>query len=112
MPDARDKDDSFIPGIKKNVLALGLVSFFTDISSEMIYPLVPIFLTSVLGAPMGTVGVIEGIAEGSSSFLRGPAGWFSWGAGSSFGWRPSTATWTRRWVTWPLRARRLVPPGR
>jgi MFS family permease len=70
-------EDSFIPGVKKNVLVLGLVSFFTDISSEMIYPLVPIFLTTVLGAPMGIVGIIEGIAESTASFLRGPSGWFS-----------------------------------
>jgi len=70
-------EDSFIPGVKKNVLVLGLVSFFTDISSEMIYPLVPIFLTTVLGAPMGIVGIIEGIAESTASFLRGPSGWLS-----------------------------------
>lgn len=77
----RGPDDSFVPGIKKNVLVLGLVSFFTDISSEMIYPLVPIFLTSILGAPMGIVGLIEGIAESTASFLRGPSGWLSdrWG---------------------------------
>ena len=37
-------------GISKNVFVLGLVSFFNDVASEMIYPIVPIFLTSVLGA--------------------------------------------------------------
>ena len=72
-----DEEDTFIRGIKKNVLVLGLVSFFTDISSEMVYPLVPIFLTTVLGAPMGVVGVVEGIAESTASFLRGPSGWLS-----------------------------------
>jgi MFS family permease len=74
---AEDQERTIIPGVKKNVLVLGLVSFFTDISSEMIYPLVPIFLTSVLGAPMGIVGVVEGITEGTASVLRGPSGWFS-----------------------------------
>ncbi len=49
--------------IPRNVLILGLVSFFNDIASEMIYPLVPIFLTSVLGAPVSIVGLIEGIAN-------------------------------------------------
>jgi len=39
-------------GISKNVFVLGLVSFFNDVASEMIYPIVPIFLTGVLGAPV------------------------------------------------------------
>jgi len=76
-PEPTGDRDSFIPGIKKNVLVLGVVSFFTDISSEMVYPLVPIFLTTVLGAPMGVVGLVEGIAESTASFLRGPSGWAS-----------------------------------
>ena len=46
-------------GIRKNVVVLGLASFFTDISSEMLYPVIPIFLTAVLGAPMSVVGLIE-----------------------------------------------------
>ena len=45
------------------VLALGLVSLFTDLSSEMIYPLLPVFLTTVLGAGALALGVIEGVAE-------------------------------------------------
>ena len=56
-------------GISKNVFVLGLVSFFNDVASEMIYPLVPIFLTSVLGAPVAVVGLIEGIAESTASVL-------------------------------------------
>ena len=69
--------DFLIPGIKKNVFVLGLVSLFTDISSEMIYPLVPIFLTSVLGAPVAIVGLIEGIAESTASILKTFSGWLS-----------------------------------
>lgn len=42
---------------------MGLVSFFNDAASEMLYPIVPIFLTSILGAPASVVGLIEGIAE-------------------------------------------------
>ncbi len=64
-------------GIPKNVLILGLVSFFNDIASEMIYPLVPIFLTSVLGAPVSIVGLIEGIAESVASILKVVSGWLS-----------------------------------
>lgn len=63
--------------IPKNVLILGLVSFFNDIASEMIYPLVPIFLTSVLGAPVSIVGLIEGIAESVASILKVISGWLS-----------------------------------
>ncbi|TRZ87207.1 MAG: MFS transporter, partial [Methanosarcinales archaeon] len=59
-----------IKGIKKNVFILGLVSFFTDISSEMLYPIIPLFLTAVLHAPMSVVGLIEGIAESTSSILK------------------------------------------
>ncbi|HTY37186.1 MAG TPA: MFS transporter, partial [Bacteroidota bacterium] len=54
---------------KRNVVALGLVSMFNDIASEMAYPIIPIFLTSVLGAPVAIVGVIEGIAEATASIL-------------------------------------------
>jgi len=63
--------------IPKNVFILGLVSFFNDIASEMIYPLVPIFLTSVLGAPVSIVGLIEGIAESIASILKVISGWMS-----------------------------------
>lgn len=64
-------------GISKNVFALGLVSFFNDVASEMIYPIVPIFLTSVLGAPVAIVGLIEGIAESTASILKVVSGWLS-----------------------------------
>ena len=57
-------------GLTRNVTFLGVVSGLTDISSEMLYPIVPIFLTSVLGAPMSTVGFIEGVAESTASFLK------------------------------------------
>ena len=64
-------------GISKNVFVLGLVSFFNDVASEMIYPLVPIFLTSVLGAPVAIVGLIEGMAESTASVLTVVSGWLS-----------------------------------
>jgi MFS family permease len=59
-----------LSGITGNVLILGLVSFFTDVSSEMIYPLLPIFLTSILGAGPAYLGVIEGVAESTASLLK------------------------------------------
>ena len=66
-----------LKGIRKNVVVLGLASFFTDISSEMLYPIIPIFLTNVLGAPMSVLGLIEGIAESTASILKGFSGWLS-----------------------------------
>ncbi len=70
-------DKDIIKGIKKNVFILGLVSFFTDISSEMLYPVIPIFLTAILHAPMSIVGLIEGIAESTASILKVVSGWLS-----------------------------------
>ena len=57
-------------GITGNVFILGLVSFFTDVSSEMIYPLLPLFLTGLLGAGPAFLGVIEGVAESTASLLK------------------------------------------
>jgi MFS family permease len=56
--------------LHKTVYMLGFVSFFTDLSSEMIYPLLPIFLSSLLGAGAMALGVIEGIAESTAAFLK------------------------------------------
>jgi len=64
-------------GLPKNVRNLGWVSFLNDVSSEMIYPLLPLFLTQVLGAGVLFVGLIEGIAESVSSFLKLLSGWLS-----------------------------------
>jgi len=61
----------FTKKISKQVVLLGLVSFFTDFASEMLYPVTPIFLTSVLGASMSLVGLIEGFAEITAGFLKG-----------------------------------------
>jgi MFS family permease len=60
----------FFKGITGNILILGLVSFLTDFSSEMIYPLLPVFLTAVLGAGPAVLGVIEGVAESTASLLK------------------------------------------
>ena len=57
--------------IPRQVVILGLVSLFTDIASEMLYPVTPLFLTTVLGASMAVVGIIEGIAEFVAGFLKG-----------------------------------------
>lgn len=56
--------------IPKNVKALGFVSFFNDVASEIINPLLPVFITSVLKAGTIALGTIEGIAEATSSILK------------------------------------------
>jgi MFS family permease len=53
------------------------VSFFTDVSTEMIYPLLPVFLASVLGANASFIGAIEGVAETTASLLKLVSGWWS-----------------------------------
>ena len=72
---SKSKDELF--GINKNVLSLGLVSLFTDISSQMIFPLIPLFLSNVLGAGKGIIGLIEGVAESTASVLKVFSGWLS-----------------------------------
>lgn len=60
--------------LPRNVVALGWVSALTDISSEMLYAITPIFLTEVIGASAGILGWIEGAAEGTASLLKGASG--------------------------------------
>ena len=57
-------------GIHGHVLVLGVVSLLTDVSSEMIYPLLPLFLTGVLGAGPAFLGAIEGVAESTAATLK------------------------------------------
>jgi MFS family permease len=64
-------------GFGRNVFVAGLVSFFMDVSSEMIYPLVPLFLANILGINKSIIGLIEGIAESTASLLKVFSGWFS-----------------------------------
>ena len=94
-----------ILGFPRNVFVLGLVSLFMDISSEMIYPLIPLYLNNVLHASKTSIGVIEGIAESTASILKVFSGWLSdrlgkrkalifWGYGISVFSRPILATAT------------------
>ncbi|HZP84177.1 MAG TPA: MFS transporter [Chthonomonadaceae bacterium] len=65
------------PRLSRTVIALGFVSLFTDMSSEMAYTQVPLFLTGVLHAPASVVGLTEGLAESTASLLRLVSGWLS-----------------------------------
>ena len=63
--------------LPRNIWATGLTSFFTDISSEMILNILPLFMANVLGIRTSVIGLIEGIAEATSSLLKVFSGWFS-----------------------------------
>ena len=93
---------SLSAGITPNVRALGVVSLLTDASSEMVYPLLPLFLTRTLGAGVAFVGLVEGVAETTASLLKLVSGWLSdrlgrrkaivaWGYGLSSLTRPLLA---------------------
>jgi MFS family permease len=61
----------------RNIILLGLTSLLTDISSEMVYPLLPLFLTATLGASPAILGLVEGIAESTASLLKVFSGYIS-----------------------------------
>jgi hypothetical protein len=63
--------------LPRNVVVLGLVSFFTDVSSEMLYPVVPLFLTNTLGVVPALAGIVEGVAEAVASVMKGLSGRWS-----------------------------------
>ena len=64
-------------GLSSVIFILGMVSLMTDLSSQMIVPILPLYLTSVLHVQVGTVGIIEGIAESTASVLKFFSGWIS-----------------------------------
>ena len=74
---ARPVSLSQFHGLSRSTIIIGLVSLLSDISSEMIYPILPLFLTETLRAPATVVGLIEGIAVGASTAIGGISGWIS-----------------------------------
>src|SRR5512135_1159004 len=67
---SRPRFRSRLGALPRNVWAVKLTSFMTDVSSEMLFPLLPLFLSNVLGAKTGVVGVVEGVAETTASLLK------------------------------------------
>lgn len=63
--------------LPKRVWILGWISLFADVASEMIYPIIPIFMNRVLMAPALALGFVEGFAEAIVSFMKGWSGWHS-----------------------------------
>ena len=74
---AAPSTDRAAAGIPRPVWLLGWTSLFTDAATEMIYPLLPVYLSRVLGAGAASLGIIEGVAEGINSALRVASGWLS-----------------------------------
>jgi MFS family permease len=66
-----------IKQLPRNVWAVGLTSFFMDISSEMVLNIVPLFLSNVLGVQTSIIGLIDGVAEATASILKLFSGWLS-----------------------------------
>ncbi len=64
-------------GLRRNVFFLGLVSLFNDFSAEMVYSVMPAFLTTVLGAPPIFIGFMEGFVDATASVLKIFSGWLS-----------------------------------
>ncbi|HVA38850.1 MAG TPA: MFS transporter [Candidatus Dormibacteraeota bacterium] len=60
--------------LSRNIVILSWVSFFQDAATEMLFPVLPLFIVGVLGAPVAVVGLVEGLAEGVNSLMKGVAG--------------------------------------
>lgn len=64
-------------GVSRNVIILGVVSLLTDLSSQMVFPLLPLYITTVLGGSAVAVGLVEGAAEATASLLKVVSGYWS-----------------------------------
>lgn len=68
---------SYFAGLSANTFLLAFASLFADTSTEMLYPVLPIFLTQTLGASASLVGIIEGVAPAIQNIAQGASGWLS-----------------------------------
>lgn len=64
-------------GLTRDTYLLSFTSLFADISTEMLYPILPVFVTRVLGASAGTLGLMEGLANATQYTVQGPSGWLA-----------------------------------
>jgi MFS family permease len=71
---AAAKEHRYFAGLSRNTFLLALASLFADISSEMLYPILPIFLTDTLKASGSVVGLVEGVAEATQNIVQGFSG--------------------------------------
>src|SRR3989339_1547795 len=110
-----------LSGVSTNVLVLGVVSLLTDMSSEMIYPILPLFLTAI-GATGLIIGLIEGAAETTASLLKVASGWYSdkfnrrkpfvlGGYGASAAVKPALIVATMPWQVLGIRITERIGKG-
>ena len=64
-------------GLTRSTAYLALASFFSDVATELLYPVLPVFLTQTLGASGRIVGLVEGIAQATQNLVQGASGWLS-----------------------------------
>lgn len=67
----------YFAGISRNTVFLAFASLFADISTEMLYPILPVFLTQTLNASGSVVGLVDGIAQATQNIVQGISGWLS-----------------------------------
>jgi MFS family permease len=67
----------YFTGLSRNTVLLAFASLFADISTEMLYPLLPIFLTETLHVSGSVVGLVDGIAQATQNIVQGVSGWLS-----------------------------------
>jgi MFS family permease len=77
MKQSKNERERWFHGLNKDVLFLACASLFSDISTEMLYPLLPVYLTEYLKASGSTLGVIEGSAEAVQNAIQGVSGYWS-----------------------------------
>ena len=77
VPEVPVEKKASVRNLPRNVWAVSLTSFFMDVSSEMVLNILPLFLANVLGVQTVIIGVIEGVAEATSSILKLFSGWLS-----------------------------------
>src|SRR3954471_705878 len=85
------------PKLPRNVKVLSAVSFLQDAASDLVYPVLPLFITQTLGAPPSVLGLVEGVAEGTAGVRQGGSG------------PPGPPVWARRAPRFPPRP--LTPAG-
>ena len=97
-----DREALSARGLPRNVKVLSWVSFFQDAASELLYPVLPLFITGTLGAPPSVLGLIEGVAEGTASEGKAVSGWFAdrWRRRPLIAWGTGSPRWPSRSSAW------------
>jgi len=85
----------YFPGLSRNTFLLALASLFTDISTEMLYPVLPIFLTQTLHASGSIAGLVDGFAQAAQNIVQGISGQFQTGCKSANPSRSPAISWRR-----------------